>query len=222
MALPVVIKGGRNYITLVLDKEMDFSELLKKIVEKFLESEKIFKDEPIAIMFDGRHLSSSEECIILDAIAEFTTVRISNIIDYGEFTNRAAVLLQQSVEECEYPEGTSNCTLIQRNIKSGEKIDSDKTIIIEGNVESGAMVRSSSSIIVLGSLWGQAIAGKDNDLSSYILALDFEPENFRIGQTLGASLKKRKYKSSLKNKVARKAQKAFISDGVIQIEQIFK
>ena len=56
MALPVVIKGGRNYITLVLDKEMDFSELLKKIkAEKaeLVKQGKIKKDKQESYIFKG-------------------------------------------------------------------------------------------------------------------------------------------------------------------------
>ena len=34
MALPVVLKSGKNYISLVLDKEMEFSELLSHIINK--------------------------------------------------------------------------------------------------------------------------------------------------------------------------------------------
>ena len=32
MALPVVLKSGKNYITLVLDSEIDFAELLQLVV----------------------------------------------------------------------------------------------------------------------------------------------------------------------------------------------
>ena len=42
MALPVVMKSGKNYMTLVLDDEMEFPELLQHIVTKFVESEKFF------------------------------------------------------------------------------------------------------------------------------------------------------------------------------------
>ena len=74
MALPVVLKSGKNYITLVLDSEIDFAELLQLVVNKFLESEKFFQGESFALMFDGRVLSDREKLIILDAIDEYTSV----------------------------------------------------------------------------------------------------------------------------------------------------
>lgn len=224
MALPVVIKGGKNYITLVLDSEMEFADLLKHIIEKFVESEKFFQSEPIAIMFSGRILSDSEQCIILDAIAEYTTIHVTNILDYSDYSSKAAEFLleeQNPVEEVDI--SNDECLYFERNIVSGEKIEADKTVIIKGNVEIGAIVKTTKNIIVLGSLLGQAVAGlHEEDSHAYIIALDFEPENFRIGKSLGMSLKKRKYKTSLKNRVAKKAQRAYISDGIIQIEQLFK
>ena len=224
MALPVVIKGGRNYITLVLDKDMDFAELLNHIVQKFIESEKFFQDAQIALMFSGRRLSHSEECIILDAIAEYTTIHITNILDYEEFTNQAAILLQEQEDKLSTEADlTDDCVFYERSIKAGERIEADKTIIVKGNVEIGAILKTKENIIVLGSLLGQAIAGiGKEECKNYILALDFEPENFRIGTTIGMSLKKKRNKTSWKNKIAKKAQKAYICDGVIQIEQLFK
>lgn len=224
MALPVVIKGGKNYITLVLDSEIEFEELLKAIIEKFIESEKFFQSEPIALMFSGRILSDSEQCIILDAIDEYTTIHVTNIIDYSSYSAKAAeYLLEEQNPSDEEPLTNDECLFFERNITSGEKIEADQTIIVKGNVELGAIIKTTKNIIVLGSLQGQAVAGwNEEDSHAYIMALDFSPENFRIGKVLGMSLKKHKCKSSLKNRVAKKAQKALIRDGIIQIEQIFK
>ena len=84
MALPVVLKSGKNYITLVLDSEMDFPTLLQHIVSKFIEAQKFFNHESIALKFDGRKLEEKEKLIILDAIDEYTTITISQIIENDE------------------------------------------------------------------------------------------------------------------------------------------
>ena len=60
MALPVVLKSGKNYITLVLDSEMEFPTLLQHIVSKFIEAQKFFNHESIALKFDGRKLEEKE------------------------------------------------------------------------------------------------------------------------------------------------------------------
>ena len=57
MSQAVVIKSNKYGINLVLDKTMPFRELLVAIKEKFLESEKFFKDAKMAISFEGRELT---------------------------------------------------------------------------------------------------------------------------------------------------------------------
>ena len=37
MALPVVLKSGKNYVSVVLDDELPFEELLVSIINKFRE-----------------------------------------------------------------------------------------------------------------------------------------------------------------------------------------
>ena len=61
MSQAVVIKSNKYGINLVLDKTMPFRELLVAIKEKFLESEKVFKDAKMAISFEGRELTQGGE-----------------------------------------------------------------------------------------------------------------------------------------------------------------
>ena len=59
----VVIKSNKYGITLFLDKDTEFSELLKDIGEKFKASSKFFKDAQMAIAFEGRILSQEEQIL---------------------------------------------------------------------------------------------------------------------------------------------------------------
>ena len=70
MALPVVMKSGKNYMTLVLDDEMEFPELLQHIVTKFVESEKFFGTAPFAVMIEGRELTTFPKLARLPGLTE--------------------------------------------------------------------------------------------------------------------------------------------------------
>ena len=74
MSQAVVIKSNKYGINLVLDKTMPFRELLVAIKEKFLESEKFFKDAKMAISFEGRELTQEEEYQIIETITENTSI----------------------------------------------------------------------------------------------------------------------------------------------------
>ncbi len=186
MALPVVLKNGKNYITATLDGEMPFEKLLVCIVNKFREAENFFGTEPFAIMLDGRELSDREKNIILDAIDEYTNIHITHLIENDT--------LKESVAEMKFYDDMhilenikeNNCLFINRDVGMKEKIFAPGNLVILGDVAAGAIVKAGENIIVVGSLKGQALAGNDPKIdSAFIMANDFRPENYRIGSVLG-------------------------------------
>lgn len=224
MALPVVMKSGKNYLTLVLDSELPFAELLQEIVTKFLESERFFGKEPIAIKFEGRKLSETETLQIMDAIDCYTKVRIAAIIENDKLMEYAAdVAIMHSLypEEVELDQIAEEavCTFIPRDVKAGEQISSLNTVVVFGNVEQGASVSSTEHVIVLGALLGQAAAGVEGDTNSKILALQFAPEDYRIADVIGMLPKKKGlFKKDLNRRRSYEPKMAANIDGVIQID----
>ena len=77
----VVIKSNKYGITLFLDKDTEFSELLKDIGEKFKESSKFFKDAQMAIAFEGRILSQEEQMDVIRVIQESSGLEILCILE---------------------------------------------------------------------------------------------------------------------------------------------
>lgn len=223
MALPVVLKSGKNYITLVLDSELDFAELLQNIVAKFVESQKFFGNESFALMFDGRVLSDREKLIILDAIDEYTSVKITRIIENDVFREYAAekqaYIEENNIDEESIDISKDNCLFFERDIHEGEKINAVNDIVVIGNVYSGAILKAGNSIIVFGMLEGQAIAGNnDKCRDAYIMARNFQPENFRIGRHLGKPIKRNNKGFNVHRKTI--AKKAMVIDGEIKIKNI--
>ena len=87
MAVPVVIKSGRKYMTLVLDSDMEFVALVQEIIAKFKANERFFGTDPIALCFEGRKLSGREKLQIMDAINEFTTAESDRLLRLPLHTN---------------------------------------------------------------------------------------------------------------------------------------
>lgn len=188
MGVPVVLKSGKNYISLVLDKDMEYVALVQEIVNKFHASEKFFGTEPIALCFEGRKLEEREKLQIMDVIEEYTSVKISMIIDNNklmEYATNDLLIKKLYPEEYEpkafYPE----CYIIERDVEAGETIAVDKTVVVLGNVKRGAIITSDGSIVIRGALLGTAIAGASGDENATISAHAFCAENFRICTELG-------------------------------------
>ena len=54
MSQPVIMKSNKYGINLILNPNIPFGELLGYITDKFLESEKFFKNAHVALSFEGR------------------------------------------------------------------------------------------------------------------------------------------------------------------------
>jgi septum formation inhibitor MinC len=75
---------------------------------------------------------------------------------------------------------------INMTLRSGQKIESDHTVVIRGDVNSGAEVVAGGDIIILGTLRGIAHAGAFDDSGGgrSIFALSMEPTQLRIGSLI--------------------------------------
>ena len=216
MGQVVIIKSSKSGINLVLDPEMEFETLLSEILNKFQQSEKFFANAEIAISFEGRTLSDTEQYRIVDAIMSHTTIKVLCIVDNDEIRE---AILQQKIQE-------KNRTEEQRlpirgvfyhgSLKPKEQVESEDAVIVLGNVPKGASIVSKSSIIVLGNLAGMAYAGMDGDSRSFIAALHFAPEQFNIAGIYGEMPKERGTIFLKRNKTA-ESKLAFLSDGLMNV-----
>ena len=84
----VVIKSYPNGITLHLDGEIPFEELLKVIEYKFSEARGFFGSASMALSLEGRPLSGTEEIRILEAIHSSSDLKIVCIVGKDEATNK--------------------------------------------------------------------------------------------------------------------------------------
>ncbi|AEG14040.1 Septum formation inhibitor MinC [Desulfofundulus kuznetsovii DSM 6115] len=73
-----------------------------------------------------------------------------------------------------------NTILIQRTLRSGQKIHYDGNIVIIGDVNPGAEVVATGNIIVMGAVRGVVHAGAGGNERAMVLAFRLEPTQLRI------------------------------------------
>lgn len=220
MPQPVIIKSNKYGINLILDAAVPFPELLRHIADKFLESEKFFRNARMAISFDGRKLSDEEEYQILDIISQKTSIHILCIIDNDEIREQYT---RQKVEQCMEAESGNTGRFYKGTLRSGQVLECETSMIILGDVNPGAKIISIGNIVILGALKGTAYAGASGNEACFVAALDMNPMQIKIGSIIGrsedkgilASIRERK-------KMAAEPQIATVSNGHILIEPITK
>lgn len=207
----VVIKAHPHGIIVVLDNEKTFDELKELIAEKFRDSAKFLGNAQTAISFEGRMLSDTEQRDILDIIARESNLHIVCILEHDEEKDSK---FERALNDKLMELGNATGQFVKGNLRSGQVLEMETSIIIIGDVNPGASITSKGNIIVIGALKGTAFAGAGGDENSFVFALDMNPVQIRIADTIA-----RAPDNPLKNE-PKEAKIAFLEDGTIYIEQV--
>lgn len=220
MSQPVIIKSNKYGINLILDQTTPFRELLGHIKDKFLESEKFFKNARMAISFEGRELTPEEEYQVIDTISQNTSIHIACVIDNNEIREQ---LIKKKMDEYDSMTANNMGRIYKGTLRSGHVLESETSLIVIGDVNPGAKVTSTGNIVVLGALKGTAYAGETGDENCFVAALDMNPMQIKIGDVIGRSEDKG-FLASLKErrKSVAEPQIATVSGNQILIEPITK
>ena len=289
MTNPVMIKGNKLGVTLVLDAELPFPKLCDRIRMKFKESAKFFENSAqTAITFEGRKLTNEEQAHIIDIINEACSLNISYILEQDEILEQviAAKLADKKEEQREEDNAVSateqtpkekqedkksdgfsakeetsglishdkdsNVDSIKRHapgdtlgsidnitsnlgaamevnddlghfyrgtLRSGQSIEFASSIVVIGDVNPGAKVIAKGNIIVIGSLKGAAFAGVNGSQNAFIIALDMDPMQLRIGDLYARSPDSKGFLKK-KHQPSKEMQIAFVENNNIYIEPI--
>ncbi|NLJ90019.1 MAG: septum site-determining protein MinC [Clostridiales bacterium] len=209
----VIIKGNKYGIVVVLDNEMSFAELKIKIREKFRESSKFFDNAEMGISFEGRDLSNEEQREILDIISEETQLRIVCVIDTDKEREE---IFKKTLDEKLMELSHTTGQFYKGNLRSGQVLESESSIIVIGDVNPGASIVSKGNIVVLGTLRGTVFAGASGNTNSFVVALNMQPGQIRIAESIARSPDEPVVEDEKVPKIA------FLEDGNIYIEPLNK
>lgn len=180
----VVIKGNKYGMVVVLDSEIEFSQLKKDLIEKFQSASKFFDKASMAISFEGRNLTQQEEKALLDAISEHSDINIVCVIDNNEIREQH---FKKAVTAKVDAISAQNGHFYKGTLRSGQQLDSECSLIILGDVNSGAIVNARGNVVILGALKGNVNAGVDGNEDAFVVALEMAPIQIRIGDTIARS-----------------------------------
>lgn len=193
----VIIKGSKNGITVFLDEEMPFEELLENVSDKFKNASKFFNNATMAISFDGRNLSAEEEKRILNVISDVSELNIVCVLDenndiksvYEEAVKKAmnSFNISHQPERQKITDSKTTCMFYKGTLRSGQVFEADGSVVVLGDVNPGGKVVAKGSVIVLGSLKGNIFAGVDGNENAFVVALEMSPMQIKIGDIIARS-----------------------------------
>ena len=175
----VLIKSFQNGITLLLNEEASFEQILDEIAFKFNEARKFFGTASVALSIEGKAVTNTEEIRILEAIKKNSNVNVMCIVGHDDETNKNFIKALQHMER--KLTGGDEGQFYRGTLKNREVIETENSIVILGDVYPGSAIISTRNIIILGGLYGEAYAGGNGKGNAFVVALEMEPERLKIG-----------------------------------------
>lgn len=208
----VVIKGSKAGMTVILNPDIPFMELIENVGSKFRESAKFWGCVQMTLTLEGRKLSPEEELQIVDAIIANSQIDILCLLDTD--ANRIAKCEKALTERLMELSGQTG-QFYKGDLQRGDVLESESSIVIIGDVAHGARIIAKGNIIVLGLLQGTAHAGAAGNQDTVIVALDMAPVQLRIADFSSRLEEKGK-------KLGRGAQIAVLEQGTVCIHPLKK
>ena len=159
----VSINLKKDEILIKLSDEAEQSDIITSLRKKLPELKKLYKDEKTPIKVTGKILKNKE----IDEIQKLIKSKIDVEI---EFDMPKSLGLSSIKKTFEKEIAISETKFHRGSLRSGQKMETEGSLVIIGDVNSGAEVMASDNIIVLGALRGLAHAGAKGNKQAIIAA----------------------------------------------------
>ena len=204
MSQIVTIKLTKNQIIITLDQNSTYKEVLKNLKKKLPELKNLYKDDKTPIFITGKVLKNKEITEIKELINKEIDVEIE--IDSPEVLGLYGIKRTYNEDI-----GESLSIYHRGDLRSGQKLENEGSIVIIGDVKSGAEIIAGENIIILGKLRGLAHAGAKGNNKAIIAAESIDVPQIRISNIV-REMEKKDEEYSVKYKYA------FVDNDKIELE----
>jgi len=170
----VEIKGLTVPALLIkLDPSKSLQENIDELKHKL--SSVFFKGSYAVVDYNGIELNEESKAEIEKVLKGFN----ASVLGFQNAKNNKESLKGVSQKK--------SLKIINKTLRSGQKVEYDGDILILGDVNSDAYVVSSGSVIVMGNLRGVVHAGANGDETAVVMALKLRPQQIRISNYIARS-----------------------------------
>ncbi len=171
--MAVKIKGLNSSLVFTFD-QAGFDKNYEYLLERISSNHQLFNGSKIVFQGPGLSEYSHEQLISLQKMCLEQGMVLQNI---QETTPIKAEKNDRDVN-------------IRRNVRSGQKIGSEGSVVVWGDVHESAEITAAGDIVVLGRLEGIAHAGCTGDMNSVVFALQLSPSQIRIGSRVSRAVER--------------------------------
>ena len=169
----VSINLRKNEIIIKISEEAEQKDMIYSLRKKLPELKKLYKDEKTPIKVTGKVMKNKE----IDEIQKLIKSQIDVEIDFDMPKSLGLSSIRRAFDQ---EIATSETKFHRGSLRSGQKLETEGSIVIIGDVNSGAEVIASDNIVVLGNLRGLAHAGAKGNKKAIIAAGLLDTVQIRI------------------------------------------
>ena len=169
----ITINYKKDKLVIKVEEDAKQEEIVKALERKLPELKKFYKSEKTPINVIGKVLKNKE----IDEIENLIKSQIDVDID---FDTPKTLGLSSITRTFKQDIEVSETKFHKGSLRSGQRIESEGSIVVLGDVNSGAEVIASENIVVLGALRGLAHAGAKGNEKAIISAGKLDSVQVRI------------------------------------------
>jgi septum site-determining protein MinC len=172
----VTIKGTKDGLTLHLDDNCSYDDLLKELEEKLTVGAKIEPDSPLVsvhLRVGNRYLTPEQEEELRTLIRRQKNLVVASI-ESNVVTKEEALEWKRKTE----------IVSVSRIVRSGQVLHVQGDLLLIGDVNPGGTVIAGGNIFILGALRGIAHAGYYGNKEAVIAASVMKPTQLRISDVM--------------------------------------
>lgn len=173
----VSINLRKNEILIKISDNAEQKDIMDNLRKKLFELKKMYKNEKTPITVTGKILKNKE-------IDEIQALIKSNIDVQIDFDMPKALGLSSITRTFHKEIAISETKFHRGSLRSGQRMETEGSLVILGDVNSGAEVIASDNIVVLGVLRGLAHAGAKGNKQAIISAGLIDTVQIRIANVI--------------------------------------
>ncbi len=201
------IKGSKYGLTIVCDEQAAWSEVLNSLKNRIQGKERDFLAGAKVTVELGNRLLNNQEVTALWALLEDNQIFIKNLRS-GKTEKTEQKRDYSKIRDC----STLPTLVVDRGLRSGQKITYDGNLILFGDVNPGAEIETTGFTLIWGDLRGTVHVGITGNQKAWVAAQRLQPTQLRIAH----------YITRAPEEEPQEAEIAEIEDEMIVVRQLRK
>ena len=156
-----------------MSQKATYEDILKEVQDKLPKLSKLYQDEKTPIYIVGKNLDNEQ----MEELEKMITEKIDVEVDFDSPKELGLSGIKKTYEE---DLTISEVKFYKGSVRSGMRMEYEKSIVIMGDVNAGAEIIAGGNIVITGALRGLAHAGAKGNTKAIICARGIETPQVRI------------------------------------------